>query len=197
MEGRFTHMAEGILTILLMILFYIGIPALIIVLIVRRKKNPVPRAPKKYKILSPLPIIINIPAAFALAWEEHTGNPLEHEEFWNALLCIMMVVTIVWSLIECRFAGLWIGPLRFVIGACAGILGSAAVVIVLGLLLVGGVGGVGGKSRGQYVEIYGERHYLTPNGGNQYIDGAGNVFISIGPGRVRDVWDNVFDVYTD
>ena len=190
-------MAEGqlqfIWSLIGVVLIYIGGPIALIVWLVRRKRNPRVKEKRKYKVLRFLPIAINVPAAFMFAWAEHTGNPMQNEEIWNAVLIIAMIVTIIWSLIECKLSGLWIGPLRALIGMSAGILGSAAVIILCGLLMVMGVGGSG---RRMYVNVSGEKHYLSPNGGDQYVDGAGNLFISIpeSPGTVRDVWNHTYTI---
>ena len=83
----------SILTLILMLAIYIGIPTLIIVLIIRRKKNPRPRKPRTYRILSPLPIIINIPATFVLTYAEQSDNPLKNEDIWYAVMSIAFVVS--------------------------------------------------------------------------------------------------------
>ena len=166
----------NILTLILMLAIYIGIPTLIIVLIIRRKKNPRPRKPRTYRILSPLPIIINIPATFVLTYAEQSDNPLKNEDIWYAVMSIAFVVTIVWAIVECKLAGLWVGPLRWFIGAAGGVLAAAAVIIFLGLCLVIGFAFFNGPKQhfivrdGETVPLqdYGNRAYLDPKSGEVY-----------------------------
>ena len=136
-----------------------------------------------------------MPAAFAFAWAEQTGNPLSNEELWNAILIIAMIVTIIWSIIECKLAGIWIGPLRFLLGASAGILGAAAVIILSGVILLVGIGGNSGQP---YIYYYGEKRYLSKSGSNEYMDKYGNTFIQV-DGLAAKVYDanGTYDVYTD
>ena len=160
---------ESIITLVLMVAIYIGIPALIVVLIIRRKKNPRPRRPRTYKILSPIPILINVPATFVLTYAEQSDNPLKNEEIWYAVMGIAFVVTIVWTIIDCKLAAIWVGPLRWFIGAAGGVLAAAAIIIFLGLCLVGGFALYSGPKQ-HYIVRNGEIIPLENFGSGSYID---------------------------
>ena len=182
-----------ILELVCAVLVYVGGPILLIVWLIRRKKNPQPKKERNYKVLRPLPILINAPVAFVLIWAEETSNPLKNEEMWVGILVVLFLVTIIWSLIECKLAGIWIGPLRAILGLLAGTAGAIAVILLAGILMAIGVAGGNRK----YISKSGEKYYLQDNGNGQYTDKYGNVLQADDSGSVHDIYGNTYDIHTE
>lgn len=99
-----------------------------------RKKRSI-QSPKKYKvILLPIIALNAVPGFIGFLVEEAEMD--FNEDILGALMMGIWIITIIHAIIQCRFAGLWIGPLRILLGMAIGISAGAAILIILGILLV-------------------------------------------------------------
>ena len=141
----------------------------------------VKKVKKKKKILSiPCLLAMAVPS-FVLALVENEMLTVKNEETWEAAFCIIGLIVIVYSILQCGLRGIWIGPLRFFLGASIGILGAVGLILILGFLLVIGAGG--GSSDVSYrVHRDGEQINIYPmdsdSGSNQrYRGDDGEIYI--------------------
>lgn len=139
---------------------------------------------KRGKIVSiPCFLMVAVPS-FVLTLYDNEMIQLKDEEPWCAAYTIIMILVIVISLFQCGLRGIWIGPLRFVLGTFIGALGAVGWILLIGVLLV--VGMAGGGSRGdttlrinkdgRLIEIYPAG--LDGNGNMRYQDAEGEDYTS-------------------
>lgn len=96
---------------------------------------------------------------FVLTLVENEMITVKNEDAWYAAFGIIGLLVIVYSIFQCGLRGIWIGPLRFFLGASIGILGAVGLILILGILLVIGAGGSSDVSYrvhrdGEQINIY-------------------------------------------
>ena len=68
--------------------------------------------------------------SFVLMLYDNEMIQLKDEEPWYAAYTIIMILVIVISLFQCGLRGIWIGPLRFVLGTFIGALGAVGWILL-------------------------------------------------------------------
>ena len=71
--------------------------------------------------------------SFVLTLYDNEMIQLKDEEPWYAAYTIIMILVIVISLFQCGLRGIWIGPLRFVLGTFIGALGAVGWILLIGV----------------------------------------------------------------
>lgn len=104
----------------------------------RKRKRISP--PKKHKVIFAPTVALNvIPGFMGFLMEEMEVGI--NEDIFGALMMATWIITLVHALIQCHFSGLWIGPLRILIGMVIGLSAGVAILLILGAFLVVGFAG--------------------------------------------------------
>ncbi len=119
-----------ILTVILMIGIYIGLPILLYVLIFkvyknRRKGKGKARNTRWFSV--PL-LIVNAAPAFMITLHEQGGVRM-NEELWYCVMSICFVLTMTATVIECGVRGIGIGLVRFIAGTALGLIAGGSVIL--------------------------------------------------------------------
>ena len=162
--------------ILLPIALYIVLPIFIIRRIIQMLKSHKRSNKKKYRyIYWPLIILCAVPG-FCCSTAS-IGNNLDSSigELWINIMGITFLITMVWTIIQYKVAGLWVGLIRFLIGYGIGALASIFIILGLGVILFLLI--ALSDSDTIYIIKDGEYCALTKDyDGQSYIDREGNVY---------------------
>lgn len=118
---------------------------------------------KEYILSKPGLILMAIPSTMFFLIELDM-IPYDNEELCCVILALCMIIVMVSAFIHCGWHGIWIGPLRIVIGiTCGGLIVWSLFGLMATLIL-----GAGGGSGATYHEIVGNgrrRHVHLTSGG--------------------------------
>lgn len=153
---------------------------------------------KEYILSKPGLILMAIPSTMFFLIELDM-IPYDNEELCCVILALCMIIVMVSAVIHCGWHGIWIGPLRIVIGiTCGGLIVWSLFGLMATLIL-----GAGGDSGATYHEIVGNgrrRHVHLTSGGNiwgvRYEDDYGEYYDAYSPSDtvVRDAYGNQYDL---
>ena len=179
MEVRNMNIVRGTIMLLLFLCLYIGGPILLIVTIRkwRKKRKRMPKKPRNYKIFPIWILLINAIPAFIMTFQYQGGENNVNDDVLGPFMMAAFIITIAFSFIQCKTSGVWIGPLRWIAGLTAGVLGGCVVIIGLGLILLLGVAGVPTQTPANIINVNGRRVNLTwDEANNVYRGDNGEVY---------------------
>lgn len=155
-------------------ILWIVLPIFLIRGIIRMWKNKKRHNRIKYKyIYWPLIILCVVPA-FCVSTAYNMDN-LESSigELWFNILFVAFIITMIWTIIQYKIAGLWVGLIRFLIGFLIGALASVFILLGIGLIVIL----LFTTSDTTYIIKDGETRFLyDTHDGQSYFDKEGNEY---------------------